>query len=118
MPNSTTRTGPDRTEQTKSETRPDPTDSDKVRLGPSGGIRTLLITFPILLQDSLHGFPGLFTVTSEHIPSFTFYFLVFLFIHFLLVGFVQYIKPTHVGFRVHVKIASRIVSFSRRCWSQ
>jgi len=28
--------------------------------------------FPFLLQDSLHGLPRLFTVTSEHIPSFTF----------------------------------------------
>ena len=28
--------------------------------------------FPFLLQDSLYGFPRLFTVTSEHIRLFTF----------------------------------------------
>jgi len=31
--------------------------------------------------------------------------------HFLVVGSVRYIKVTHVGFRAHVKIASRIVSY-------
>ena len=36
-----------------------------------------------------------------------FYFLVFLFLHFLVVGSVQL---THVGFRAHIKIASCIVS--------
>ena len=40
-----------------------------------------------------------------------FYFLVFLFLHFLVVGSVRYIKLTHVGFRAHVKIASQIVSY-------
>jgi len=55
-----------------------------------------------LLQDWLHWFPRLFTVTSEHIRFFTFL--------------------THVGFgfRAHVKIASRIVSSLRyvffSCW--
>jgi len=34
-------------------------------------------------QDSLHGFPRLFTVISEHI---CFLLLVFLFLHFLVVG--------------------------------
>jgi len=38
-------------------------------------------------------------------------FSFFLFLHFLVVGSVRYIKLTHVGFRAHVKIASRIVSY-------
>ena len=37
-------------------------------------------------------------------------FLVFLFLHFLVVGSMRQIKLTHVGFRAHSKIASRIVS--------
>ena len=41
-----------------------------------------------------------------------FYFLFFFqFLHFLVVGSVRQIKLTHVGFRAHVKIASRIVSY-------
>jgi len=52
--------------------------------------------------------PQTFTVTSEHIR---FRFLVFLFLHFLVVVSVQKIKLTHVGFRAHVKIASRIVTY-------
>jgi len=44
------------------------------------------------------------------------YFLVFLFLHFLVVGSVQQIKLTHVGFRAHVKIASRIVSYITRTY--
>ena len=52
--------------------------------------------------------PQTFTVTSEHIR---FYFLVF-FLYFLVVS-VRQIKLTRVGFRAHVKIASRIVSFLR-----
>jgi len=59
--------------------------------------------FVIHYMDS----PRLFTVISEHIR---FLLLVFLFLHFLVVGSVRQIKPTHVGFRAHVKIASRIVS--------
>ena len=47
--------------------------------------------------------------TSEHIRLFTFYF--FCFLHFLVVGSVRQIKLTYVGFRAHVKIASRIVSY-------
>ena len=39
-----------------------------------------------------------------------FYFLVFVFT-FLVVGSVWQIKLTHVGFRVHGKIASRIASY-------
>ena len=49
----------------------------------------------------------LFTVISEHI---CFLLLVFPFLHFLVVGSVRQIKLTHVGFRAHVKIASRDVS--------
>jgi len=42
-----------------------------------------------------------------------FYFLVFLFfLHFLVVGSVRQIELTHVGFRAHVKIAYRIVSYA------
>ena len=51
--------------------------------------------------------PQTFTLTSEHIR---FYFSVFLFLHFLVVVSVRQIKLTHVGFRAHVKISSRIVS--------
>ena len=39
-----------------------------------------------------------------------FYFQFFLFLYFIVVGSVRQIKLTHVGFRAHVKIASRIVS--------
>jgi len=37
-------------------------------------------------------------------------------LHFLVVGSVRYIKLTHVGFRAHVKIASRIVSYPTPCF--
>ena len=40
----------------------------------------------LLLKYSLRGFPGLFTVISEHI---CFLLLVFLFLHFLVVGSVR-----------------------------
>jgi len=40
----------------------------------------------LLLKYSVHGFPGLFTVISEHI---CFLLLVFLFLHFLVVGSVR-----------------------------
>jgi len=43
--------------------------------------------FLFLLQVSLYGFPRLFTVTSEHIRLFTFYF--FCFYTFLVVGSVR-----------------------------
>ena len=33
-------------------------------------------------------------------------------LHFLVVGFVRWIKLTHVGFQGHAKTASRIVSYS------
>ena len=48
--------------------------------------------------------------------AYRFFFLVFLFLHFLVVGSVGYIKLTHVGFRAHVKIASRIVSYRIVTW--
>ena len=53
--------------------------------------------------------PHTFTVTSEHIRFLLFRFLSVL--QFLVVGSVRYIKLTHLGFRAHVKIASRIVSY-------
>jgi len=59
------------------------------------------------LPFSSSGFPRQFTVISEHRPI-CFLRLVFLFLHFLVVGSVRQIKLTHVGFRAHVKIASRI----------
>ena len=40
----------------------------------------------LLLKYSLHGFPGLFTIISEHI---CFILLVFMFLHFLVVGSVR-----------------------------
>jgi len=51
--------------------------------------------------------PQTFTVTSS---IGCFYFLVVLFYNFFVVGSVRYIKPTYVGFRAHIKIASRIVA--------
>jgi len=66
--------------------------------------------FHFLLQDSLYRFPRLFTVTSEHIRIFEFL-VFFCFYTFLVVGSVRRIKLTYVGFRAHVKIASRIVSY-------
>ena len=56
----------------------------------------------------LHGFPGLFTDTSEHTRFFTFEFSDF---HFLVVGSMRQIKLTHVSLSAHVKLASRIVSY-------
>jgi len=50
----------------------------------------------------------LFTDTSGHIR---FLLLVCVFLHFLVVGSVRWIELTHVGFRAHVKIASRVVSY-------
>jgi len=57
-------------------------------------------------------------VRSQHMAK-NIRFLLFSFfsvcrgLHFLVVGSVRYIKLTHVGFRTHVKIASRIVSYLR-----
>jgi len=41
-------------------------------------------------------------------------FSFFLFLHFLVVSSVRQIKLTYVGFRAHVKIASRIVSYRKQ----
>jgi len=78
-------------------------------LKPSFSANPSHCSLPFLYQNWLHGFPGLFADTSEHIRFLLF---SFLFLHFLVVGSVRYIKPTHVGFWLHVKIASynRIVS--------
>ena len=52
---------------------PSLTHSDIPDLKPSFSANPSQSAFLLLLhQDSLHGFPRLFTVTSEHIPSFTF----------------------------------------------
>ena len=59
-----------------------------------------------LLRDWLHGLPGLFIDTFEHICFFTFSLF-----RFLVSGSVLQIKLTWVGFWAHVKIASRIVSY-------
>ena len=64
-------------------------------------------SLPFLLHYWLHGFPGLFTDT---LSISVFYFLVFLFFHFLVFGSMQLIKLTNVTFWAHVKIASRIAS--------
>jgi len=70
---------------------------------------------PRSLSFSSSGFttwiPQTFTVTSEHIRLLLFSF--FSVLHFLVVGSVRQIKLTRVGFRAHVKIASRIVSYPR-----
>jgi len=84
------------------------------------------MTFPTALHSFIPGLKPPFSANPSHrSPSFFFfrihymdspdclllflsisilYFLVFLFLHFLVVG-------CHVGFRAHVKIASRIVSY-------
>ena len=64
---------------------------------------------PFSLQDLLHGFPRLFTVISEHI---CFLLLVFSVLTLFSCRFRAVDSCwTHVGFRAHVKIASRIVSY-------
>jgi len=52
--------------------------------------------------------PQTFTVTYEHVRFLLFSFSV---LHLLVVVSVRQIKLTHVGFRAHIKIASRIVSY-------
>ena len=47
---------------------------------PTAGKSSLPQPFLFLLQDSLYGFPRLFTVTSEHIRLF-YFLLFFLFLH-------------------------------------
>ena len=44
------------------------------------------LNLPFLLQDWLHGFPGLFTDTSEHIHFLVFSFSLFHFFNFILCG--------------------------------
>jgi len=56
-------------------------------LGGTGDIIFPTVALPFfLLKYLLHGFPGLFTVISGHI---CFLLLVFLFLHFLVVGSVR-----------------------------
>ena len=87
---------------------PSPTHSFTLGLNPSFSAHP---PYLFLIQVSLYGFPRLFTVTSEHIRLFTFQF--FCFYTFLVVGSVPQIKLTYVGFRAHVNIASRIVSYRK-----
>ena len=91
---------------------PSPTHSFIPGLKPFFSPNPSYRSLPFLLQDSLHGFPRLLTVTTEHICL---YFLVYLFLHFLVVGSVRLIKLTNVGFWAHVKIASRIVLYRIVC---
>ena len=67
--------------------------------------------FLFLIQVSLYGFPRLFTLLLSISVFLLFSFSV---LHFLVVVSVRYIKLTYVGFRAHVKIASRIVSYAFR----
>ena len=60
---------------------PSPAHSFTPGLKPSFSANPSRRSLPSVLQDWLHGFPGLFTNTSEHIR---FYFLVFLFSTFQL----------------------------------
>ena len=65
---------------------PSPTDSFIPGLKPSFSANPSHCSPSYLLKYSLHGFPGLFTVISEHI---CFLLLVFLFLHFIVVGSMQ-----------------------------
>ena len=69
--------------------------------------------FLFLIQVSLYGFPRLFTLLLS-ISVFLLFSFFFDFYTFLVVGSVRSIKLTYVGFRAHVKIASRIVSYRTR----
>jgi len=64
--------------------------------------------FLFLLQDWLHDSPDFYC----YFRAYPFLLSTFSVLHFLVVVSVRYIKLTHVGFRAHVKIASRIVSYS------
>ena len=66
--------------------------------------------FQLDMAEAVHGKTLTFTVTSEHIRLFTFQFFFCLTLFQLSVS-VRQIKLTYVGFRSHVKIASRIVSY-------
>ena len=67
-------------------TIPSPLHSFIPGLKPSFSANPSHRSLAFLLQDRLHGFPGLFTDTSEHICFFTFSFLFF---PFLVVCFVR-----------------------------
>ena len=56
---------------------PSPTHSFIPDLKPSFSANPSLSSLPFLLQGCLHGFPGLFTDTSEHIRFLLFSFSVF-----------------------------------------
>jgi len=94
---------------------PSPPHSFIPGLKPSFSVNPSHRSLPFFLQDWLHGFPRLFTVTSEHIPSFTFYFFC---LTLFSCRFRAVDKLSHVGFRAHVKIASRIVSLGLMFWVQ
>ena len=82
-------------------------------LKPSFSANPSHCSFPSLLQDWLHGLPGLFTDTSDKFWAYSFYtFYFFSVFHFLVFASVWQIKLTYVSFWAHVKIASRIVSYS------
>jgi len=64
------------------------------------------------IQDWLHGFPGLFTDTSEHIRFLLFSsFSTFYFFGSVCQINLTYASFTYVTFWAHVKIASSIVSY-------
>jgi len=86
---------------------PSPTHSFIPGLKPSFSANSSHLSLSFSSSGLTTWIPQTFTVTSEHIRFFTFYFFC---LHFLVVGSVQQIKLTRVGFRAHVKIASRIVS--------
>ena len=65
-------------------------------------------SLPFLLQDWLHGFPGLFTNTSEHMH---FYFLVFF--SLLVVASMHQIKLTYAGFWAQEHLTSYCIIIVR-----
>ena len=87
------------------------------------GLKTSSSAIPsycsLLPQDWLHGFPGLFTDTSEHVH---FYFQFLLYSPtFLVLASEQHAKLTYVSFQAHVKlvhhVSYRIACFCMtRCW--
>ena len=82
-------------------------------------LKTLFLYKSFPLQPFLSSYLNIYYMDSPDclllfLGISVFYFQFFLFLHFLVVGSLRQIKLTHVGFRAHVKIASRsrIVSFS------
>ena len=67
-----------------------------------------VMEFRIHYMDSSHCLLLLLSIFRLLLFSF------FLFLHFFVVGSVRQIKLTHINFRLHVEIAYRIVSYSRR----